>query len=248
MVVLILIFILVWLGYIAILAAGALFIQGYTNESPPSIRDLAWRAPAAGSAIALFLILWCLLAKGSPEFFTSFTEFSATEERPPYPQLQVAAWNPIKKEYEKNKALWRTYHKRRSATGRIEYRDSAGRRLPSRPDSIIVKDGEKELHFKPERDEDGNFQPRRGLSLRYIDESSGLYMEEGFLGRISVFRMSRWILYLFVNLIHGVIWFLALWLLLLFTRAQAFGLALIGWIITTLLVIPPLTAQALSTG
>ena len=73
---LLVILLVVWVGLCLLFAAGALFLQGYFNESPPSLQDISWRAPAAGTLVAAFFGLWCILATNNPDRFSSLTEFS----------------------------------------------------------------------------------------------------------------------------------------------------------------------------
>lgn len=240
---LILIFILVWIALIATMAVVTLSVQSYFNEQPPTIKDLFWRAPAAGTILMGFVLLWCHLASKSPEAFADFLEMNATEEQAPYSDIWIAPFNPVTKEYltaEKHQNQWQHYRLQRTANGDIEYRDNLNRVMPGRPDSIVVREDKEFIQFLPERNEEGKFQPRSTTGLRYIHKDSERFMEEGELGRVSIFHTGQWVVYLLFNILHGVIWFGCFWLLMRFSWTQAFGLALLFWLVMTLLVVPPL--------
>ena len=237
---LVLILLAVWVVLMLVLAAWTLFFQGYLYTEP--VTDLYWRAPAAGTALMVVLCLWVVLDYRAPGRYRGPTEFSPVEHREPYEELRVVTRG--RKEPE-------VYKLRRSARGGWEYRRD-GRQLPSRPERVLVREGDQTYTFEPERDAAGNFKvrtppwyslSRQSEPLRYQDER-GLVMLEGQFGQVSTFRTGALVLHLSLNLLHLAAWFLCVWLLLGFQWPHALGQAFVFWGVTTLFVLPPLLTRA----
>ncbi len=235
---LVLVLLLVWFVLSVVLLAWTLFFQGYIYSEPAD--DLWWRAPAAGTALLAFLLLWVFLdfrsvsvnPKRDIGLYRELQSFSFTEDEEAYPELIV----PRDGKEE-------TY-KRKKIGGRYEYVTGSGQRLPSRPaDKIIAvsKDGQRDV-FVPDK-ENGHFKVGPNESLRYRDDR-GREMVEGYLGQVST-RHYTWLLTnLLLNFLHLVVWFLGLWLLLRYQWAHALGLAVVFWGVTTLFVLPQVLGQA----
>jgi hypothetical protein len=73
-------------------------------------------------------------------------------------------------------------------------------------------------------------------------------MYEGQLGRVSTFYAGRLILNLFLNFLHLLIWFIALWLLLRFQWPHALGLAIVLWAVMLLFIVPQVLKLAEDTA
>jgi hypothetical protein len=217
-----LVLLLVWLGLMVLLWAGSLWLQDFIYSEPAE--GLFWRAPAAGSVLALFVVLCCQIDSHSPVRYFSPIEFSASETQGPFPELWAV---------KGGKKIHYTLTK--DERGRAEYYDSQRKPLPTHADEIIIKDDGEEVVFKPERDEQGNYLFRRGKSLRYVDDR-GREMWEDRVGQLSTFRWGRFLACAFLNLFHLGLWFLVLWLLLRFQWSHALGLSLILWLAMTILM------------
>ena len=232
---LILVLVLLWFVLSILLAAGTLGLQGYFNETPPDFKDLLWRGPAAAGAVTAFVLLWVVLAYNDYDRFPPLTEFSADEDRPYFPTLLVK---------EPNFPQQRKYQLTKDERGRPLYRlNGTGGPLPARPDEIIVMEDGGEARFRPERDEKGKFKLGPNGRLRYTDDG-GRYMEEGFLGQLTVSHPGRTFVYFLLNLLHAGVWFACLWPLLRFSWPQALLLTAGCWLMMTLVVLPPLLTQA----
>jgi hypothetical protein len=130
--------------------------------------------------------------------------------------------------------------------------DGQGKQVPNPVDEIIVQENGEEIVFKAERDEKGNYKRGKVSSplhimesespLRYLD-GRGRAMKENELGELVTFLWGRFLVYLFLNLFHLGLWFVCLWLLLRFQWSHALGLAVIFWLISTVLVVPTLLAK-----
>jgi hypothetical protein len=225
---LVLVLLLVWFVLTVALAAWTLWFQGYIYSEP--VGDIWWRAPAAGTALTLFLLLWVVLDYRAPGRYRELQGFSYSEDQKRYDELYI--FRDGREE---------VYKRTKTAKG-DEYRRE-GKPLPSRPDKVIVvEDGEK-VEFLPERDDKGNFKTRAEEGLRYHDVR-GREMVEGYLGQVTTRRTGWLFLNLLLNLMHLVVWSLCLWLLLRFQWWHAFGLAVVFWLVTTLLVLPMVLNRA----
>lgn len=227
-----LILLVVWLGLCLLMGAGALFLQGYLNESPPSPQDLAWRAPAAGTLVAVFFGFWCFLATRNPDRFGPLFEPPASQEKY-YDSMKIVKGRET-----------RVYVKRKNEQGRVEYRDQQNNAiLASQPDEVIVSDDGVESTFRPDRDAKGNPKIEYGGRLRYRDEK-GRVMEEGFLGQLATGGGGGAFLNILLSVVHWGVWLGALWPILRFSFWQAFAISLGTWLTTVLVIMPPLLNQA----
>jgi hypothetical protein len=215
----ILILLLVWAGLVVLLWAGSVWFQGYVYSEPAP--QLAWSAPVAGTALALFLALWCVIDYKSPDRYGSLFNFSAREDHEPFTELWAVKGTTTTR-----------YTLSKDSLGRTEYLDRNGKPVPTHPDRIIVKENGEEVAFEPERDAQGNYKIRTGRSLLYHD-SRGREMGEDNLGQLSTFRWGVFLACGFLNLFHFALWFVCLWLLLRFQWSHAFGLAIVFWLIVT---------------
>src|SRR5713101_796585 len=83
---------------------------------------------------------------------------------------------------------------------------------------------------------------RTGRSLLYHD-ARGREMSEDSLGQLSTFHWGVLLACGFLNLFNLALWFVCLWMLLRFQWSHALGLAIIFWLISTILIVPTLLAK-----
>jgi hypothetical protein len=217
-----------------LLAAWTTFFQGYIYSEP--VEAIYWRAPAAGAALTLYLCIWIAVDYRSVENptdegrYRTLFDYSATETVT-YEKLTILNQDRRKVSYVRRSNKYVS--------------EEGGRPLPTRPLEILAKDKEGQEHvFKPQTDEKGNFKVEKNQPLRYYEEGNPkLYMEEGFLGQITIdhpsWRVVTWLL----NFGFLAVWFLCMWLLLRFQWSHALGLAFVAWLIS-LFVLPMLLTQA----
>jgi hypothetical protein len=225
----ILIFLLVWAGLVMLLWAGSVWLQGYIYSEPAA--QLTWSAPLAGTILAAFLAIWCMIDFNSPGEYVSLFDFSPRDPHPPFTELWAVKGN--------SKIH---YTQRKDAQGRSDYVDQNGRPIPTHPDQIIAKENGEEAIFEPERDENNNYKIRRGKSLLYHD-ARGREMDEGNLGQLSTFRWGVFLACWLLNLFHLALWFVCLWLLVRFQWSHALGLAFVFWLVMTILIVPTLLSR-----
>ena len=94
------------------------------------------------------------------------------------------------------------------------------------------------MRFKANLDAKGNLPSQ----LVYTDDS-GRYMDAGSLGR--VYRRKSGVLFanIFLNALHFVLWWMALWIGMRFGIWHAFGFAFVLWLFFMLVIQPVLFAQ-----
>ena len=229
---LVLILLVVFAVLSLLLAAWTLFFQGYIYSEPSE--GILWRAPAAGAALTLFLCIWVALDYRSIENPTDEGRYRplhelSTSETETYDKLTIVNRDSKKELYTRQGN---------------QYVNKAGRRLPERPLEIIATDKEGQEHvFKPKMDK-GTFQTEKDGSLRYYEEGNpSRYMEEAWIGQISISHFGWLMTGLLLNFGLLLVWFLCLWLLLRFQWSHALGLAFVAWLIS-IFVLPMILTQA----
>jgi hypothetical protein len=225
---------LLFLGVAVVLWAGTVVIQGYIYSEP--VEQAYWRAPVTALVVTLFVAFWCSLDYKSPGRYGSFFDVASASD-----DTRFDKFLSVKNNRET------VYTFRKDAKGRGDYYDDGGRKW-NRADTdgivqaIIVedKDGQK-IRFEADLTKDGKFKldPDRGTA-RYV-EASGKHrvMTDSAPGWLSVPRTGVVAANLLLNLVHGIVWFLCLWLLLRFQWGHALGLAFVGWLVLTFFL-PPL--------
>jgi hypothetical protein len=224
---LILVFAVVGAALLGFLWGGTRWFQGYIYSEP--VEQVYWRAPAAAAVLLLFLGFWGYVDYRAPGRYVSLFDFSPTENLPHFKEL----WG--------EKAGKRTLYKlTREANGAIVYRDDRHRPMPSRLDAVIAKEDSDEVRFEAERDAQGNYKIDRGHDNPRYRDKRGRELSNG---QISRFYWGRLLANLFLNLLHLAVWFACLWLLLHYQWPHALGLAVIFWLVMTIVIVPMLLNQ-----
>jgi hypothetical protein len=232
-------------GLIAVLWGGSLFLQGYFYTEPAE--QLSWRAPAAAGVMTLFFGIWCFFQANSTRSpgqesnnLTIPFLFSPTEAKPPVKKLWVI------RQGSKEPELYELRKTAAGATGLVseEYRQvRPNTNRPWNPDrvkAIIVKNGEED-RFEPEKMHEGGnlrFRDKDGWVLTVYDRTLA--------SQPTRFRLDWLLGNLLLNFFHLGLWFVCLWLLLRFQWSHALGLAIVLWLIASLLALPFLLSVARS--
>jgi hypothetical protein len=235
--ILIVVLLLLFVILALLLGAWALFYQGYIYTE--SVTGVAWRAPAAAGALMVPVLMWVIFDYRWTGKYGALYDFSASDNRPPYPELRV----PQGKRELVYKLMPGTAHQYR-LDGKAN-----GAELPARPEKLLAKDGDEELVFERQKE---SKKARWSLNqaeapTRYVArDSKGRTREmvEGSLGQVSGFRTGRLIAYVFVNLLLLAAWLAAMWLILRFGWSMALLQAVVFWLATILLIMPPLLKRA----
>ena len=217
------------------LTVGTLFFQGYVYTEPSP--GLFWRAPAAGAALAFFYTLWSLVivksdaSIGNIPYDTVF-RFSPKVDMTAEPVPVLWA---LRADGTKTK-----YIKRKGDNLRDEYQDE--RRKPYNSGSVI---GFEVAHQGSVVRLDNVIFNESGQ--RTFLSAAGWQMDEFENGPTGVPTQSRWGRFLgnlLINLLHGGLWFVCLWLLLQFRFNDALGAACVLWLTATVMIVPPLLDRA----
>lgn len=277
-----LVLILLAVGFILVglLWAWTLWFQAYIYEQVTD--GLSWRAPAAGGALLLLLIVWCFLSARNPGIQPIFD--LTTGGTQDFDKLVSVKGKPVVQTGEVGQGAIRLtkdivltnvrevpYALKRVGERRMEFVEVApGGRPWSRSDAdgivaqIKVKEGgsdvtyQAELIVTEEKDRQGQvvkkvmFKPNKVTTWlgtetdqggRYVEVGGRRVMSDGQIGRVAT---SAWGTFFFSMLLNGVhlgVWFVCLWLLLRYQWAHALGLAVVFWLVMTLLVVPMVLAR-----
>jgi len=240
---LLIVLLLVGVTLSVVLWVGTVFLQGYFYTEANA--DAYWQAPAAGAALTLFLLLWCVLDVNAThdqvlpyEPYDTLFRFSAVEDMDKRPAEKIWAVRAGVKEPI-------PYESRRTGQNSYEYVDVATKKPWSfvGVEAILLEDSAGKIGDKGEKIRfDLNKNADSGSS-RFVD-AQGWGMGENNLGLPSKFFFGRLLANLLLNLFHLVLWFLCLWLLLRFQWTHALGLAIVLWLVMTLTVLPMLMTRS----
>jgi hypothetical protein len=233
--------VLLWLVLMGFLFAGTLWFQAYIYTEP--VGQLWWRAPAAGTALALFVVLWIVVdyraVKNNPAStypYGPLQEMTVAAKTPePFAKLYVPVDENTEVEYTREKAFdgQKTVY---------VYRHNLDV-MPTRPPKIIVVENDQKTVFEPDHDAKGQFKTERGQPLFYRDKK-GRALREGTFELEPSYRVFPVLLGLFLNGTFLALWFVCLWLLLRFQLWHALGLAVALYVVMLLFVIGPVMSRA----
>jgi hypothetical protein len=107
------------------------------------------------------------------------------------------------------------------------------------------KQGEmvKKVHFKPNKITTwlGTEAEQPG---RYVEVGGkGRVMTEDQIGQLNTVSWGLFGINLLLNLLHLAVWFVCLWLLMRFQWSHALGLAIVFWLVMTLIIVPMVLAR-----
>lgn len=261
MFVLLLILLVVFVILAVVLAAGTLGIQGYIYSEP--VGDVVWRGPVAAFGITFFLAVWALLnyamvdpTQSDLPLETLF-RFNPTEVREVDKFVSVRAPVVIVGEPEQNTQKITYTRRETGGQGPADYVDAGGKRWERSDASgmmvaILVDDKGKERRFEPKLVEAPNPTDPKGPKVKVFPsggEAFPGYYEKGGrgtmyqLGVISLFRWGLFLFNLFFNALFLGVWFVCVWLILRFQWTHALALAVLLWLVSSLVVVPMLLSK-----
>jgi hypothetical protein len=242
MVFLLLVFVLSAIALTVLFWVVTLFFQGYFYTE--GTEGIAWQAPTAGVIMAVFFTLWCWLdvagTGGALDVpYDTLFRFSPTVDKFTDPVKEL--W--VERKGEKDLVHYQLT-KKFVARNQVESRYVAtktGRPYAAQGvDAIIIQEGGQKTRLLPTEAPEGSF-------YRDFVDDQGWVMKEydnGPTGLLETFRWGRFILNIFLNVFHLVLWFVCLWLVLRFAWTHALGLAAVLWLVMTLSVLPMLLEQS----
>lgn len=215
--------------------AGSLFLQStiFTEPTP----GLAWRAPTAAAVMSIFFTFWCYLVlqsdarPGDNPYDTTF-RYSPRADlfRDPTPRLWANYGGDKTVVYvrKKDDDLKDRYQVERKSAA-----DPKRRWSPTGVQWIEIDHAGTKMRFEK--------VPATGGDYRTFASPQGWVMQEFEDGPTGVPHRYRWLSFLgnsFLNVLHGVLWFVCFWLLLRYQWDHSLGFAFVLWLLTTLIVLP----------
>jgi hypothetical protein len=222
----------------ALLWFGSLFAQTYFYTAPAD--GIYWKAPAAAGILTAFYFVWSMLnvwggtakTAGPTEIpFGVVWEFS--------PRVDVIA-EPVPQFWSKRRSSEKAlYVLDRSSPPAIKYQkqDSDEYWSPGGVEYVQFECDGTEYTFKPDKERSHGY-------MVFVDANSGLEMKEFEIGRVGYMSWGRLMTYLFLNVIHLLLWIVCLWVLLGFQLRHAWGLGFILWIAATVAILPGVFERA----
>lgn len=254
MVTLLVVLVVVALALIALLWVTTLWAQSYFYDSPTE--GLTWRAPAAAGAMTALFFLWALIEYSRPNTTDTIFRFSTQRSE------EYDRFISIRKGEEGEQEI--KYHKVTQGAGKFDFRDDKGRVWTRSSSGMMVaiileervdEGGESKTvprRFDAEMTADGKFNPRisSGIQqvLRYHENGGDRFIVEDQIGKVFHYRRSLLFYNVFLNLIHLVLWFVVAWMLLHFQWPHALILAIVAWLIMTIVVLPYVLSKAREAG
>jgi hypothetical protein len=244
--------VLLFLALIAFgLAVGIYLVTSWAQAAfyEQVVEQLPARAGVAAAALTLVLALWAFIEAKSPGRFDSLFAYSASDS--------ITFDEFVSERNADGQIVATTFRKRVVPPGRVEFVDAAGKTW-RRSDSgvvtaIVVEENGEKKRFIAQLDPDGNFRrdPRdrnKTLDVEYVEEGGRRrVMTETDIGTISSSRIGGFLLNLIFNALILAAWVALLIFALGFDAGRAALLGLIGWLLTLLLLWPPLKTRVETT-
>ena len=253
---LLLILILSTLALFALLWGGSLIAQGYFYNEPTS--HLPYRALAAAVLMAVFLTFWVWLDRRAPGKYGTFFEFSPYTTTT-FNEFEAMRWRAVPGSGAAGKKLElmkgpdgkpvETVLKIRRKDGNKqgpfvtpENKEFVLQEGGAMTGALSVKlpDSEAPVRFNADVKED----PRVGTLVyetpdrRFTEDRGSRYILGNQMGIVYIPSTGAVFVALFVNLLHFVLWLVALWLILRFSFGHALLFAIILGLTTMLVAMP----------
>lgn len=251
---LLLILFLITLLLFALFLGGGLVAQGYLYQQPAE--RLPMRALAGALLVGAFITIWVSIDRAAPRKYDTFFEF-APYQRKDFSEFEAVRWissdgTKLKVDPSGNPVEVMVKFKRGTGTKSDTFVEE-GTDLPFQLNSS-GKSGDSymtaAMRIKPTPDaEPVRFNARlKGGAVktyypgaegrRFTEENGSRYIQADELGVLYVPSTTTVVLALFLNFVHFLIWFVAFWAILQFTRGHAFMLAVAFGLVTMLLLLP----------
>jgi hypothetical protein len=248
------ILLLVTLVLFALFLGGSLVAQGYLYQEPAD--RLPVRALAAAVMVGTFITLWVWVDKRHPRRYDTFFEF-APYERKEFSEFEAVRWISI------DGVKLNTDESGKPLEATIKYKRGTG----PKADKFVVEGTDQQFQLngatktgegfmtaaivlKPDPEsepvrfdavfnEDKRTQAKSYTPERRFNEQNGSrYVLADQLGVLYIPSTGTVALALLINLVHFLLWFIAFWPILQYTRGHAFALTVLFGLVTMLLVMP----------
>jgi len=246
------ILVLVTLVLFGLFLGGGLIAQGYLYQAPAE--RLPVRALAAAALVALFLTMWVWVDARNPKKYDTFFEFSSYETKK-FDEMEAIRWvspdgSKLKVDASGSPSEVSVKFKRGVGdkknifledTGEPFQLNSTGKTGQSYMTAAIkVKaEGDTEpLRYNAQLTKDKRTYVNSPDGRKFIEEKGSREVIADQLGVLYVPSRGTIVVALFINLMHFVVWFVAFWLILQFSRGHAAIMAASFGLITMLMVLP----------
>lgn len=244
--------VILYLALVAACLGVALAITGRLAQTwfyEQVFEGMPIRAAIAAAVLTLTLGGWAMIERQKPGLFDSLFRYSASDS--------VTFDQFVTEKLVDGRTVETLFRKRVVPPGRVEYVDATGK-LWRRSESgivtaITVEENGDKRRFIARLGPDGNFlrdprDPNKTLDVEYVEEDGKKrVMTESNIGTITASRVGGFVLNSLFNLVLLVVWVAVMAVALGFDWLRATLLGLIGWVITLLVIWPPLQARVAAT-
>jgi hypothetical protein len=250
---LLLVLVLVTLILFAIFLGGGLIAQSYLYQAPAE--RLPVRALGAAALVGLFLTMWVWIDAKNPRKYDTFFEFAPYETKN-FDEMEAIRWvspngsklkvdgmgNPVEVPVKFKRGVGEKKNTFLDEAGEPFQLNSTGKTGQSYMTTAIKLKTEpsapEATRFNAQLSKDKKTYVNTIDGRRFIEDRGSRYVQADQLGVIYVPTTGTVVVALFINLMHFVVWFVAFWLILQFSRGHAFLLMVSFGLITMLLVLP----------
>jgi hypothetical protein len=252
------ILLLVTLVLFALFLGGGIVAQGYLYQEPAD--RLPVRALAAAVLVGSFLTIWVWIDKVHPGRYDTFFQFAAYD-RKEFSEFEAVRWvsqdaSSQKLKTDDNGSPVEVLVKYKRGPGKTdkfyeegsnaEFKMNGGTKLGEAymTAAIIVKPDPNSdpIRLNAQMTTDKRSGSKTYATdiefVRFVEDKGSRYVEVKQLGVLYVPSSGTVVLALLINLLHFVVWFVAFWPILQFTRGHAFALTTLFGLVTMLLVMP----------
>jgi hypothetical protein len=243
---LLLILLVTFVSLLVFLWVGTYLFQGYIYTEPT--QQLHWQAPATAAIMSVGYTIWCLTIAYWPGATTTnipvntiirFTPWEDMYDQPA-PRIHAIKKSAYKGDEGKDGEVVE-YIAGKNDQGVTVYM-TVSRKL-WQPQQVIAFEIEKadktKMRFDFVKDGVGGGE--------YVSKDGWVMPEDKYgapTGIPKKFYFSRLVLNIVFNVVHFLVWYVAIWLLLQYQSMHALGLAMVMWVLTTLILLPMILAVA----
>ena len=248
---LLIVLVLVTLVLFAIFLGGGLVAQGYLYQSPAERFPI--RAIGAAALVASFITLWVLIDRRNPRKYDTFFEF-APYSTSTFDEFEAIRWTSAGGKIRTDtagKPIETSVMFKRGVGAKAKqfFEEKSGAEFVLNTTLYLTAaiklktdPAQEPVRFNARlKQERGNYvyekDPATG-GRRFDEERGSRYVLADEMGTVFVPSRTTIFIALSINFLHFVVWFLAFWLILQFTRGHAFVLAVAFGLFTMLLIMP----------
>lgn len=205
--------------------AGVFFVwsvwmQNYLYTQP--VEGMVWRAPVASLVVVASFVIWMLVARSAPGEIKPLQEAPKAKESIYFREILVV-------DAEGNEEIYR-----RTANERTGYRgNDSNRPLPGTYSEVRVKASDEAKDFTVA------FKRNKGANGEVLfQDEQGRQMDPEYMGTIKEKPKGRFLLILFLNLIHFGAWIIAFAPVLGFNSGHAILMAFVGAVLANFTLLP----------